>query len=295
VALRRGFEHRADGAAAREIIEDRTNLGRCDRKAIAAIPGFRHAGRYKRGRLRMIERDIDITSRNGPIPSFAVCPDGPGSYPGIVLYMDAPGIREELRNLARRIAKQGYVCLLPDLYYRLGTLRFNMGRRTEGFMQTMFAAMNSLTNALVVEDTAALIGWLDAQEKVSNGPLGCIGYCMSGKFITTVAARYANRYAASASLYGVGIVTKEEDSPHKLVPKIKGEIYFGFAEHDQHVPPEVIPTLTDALKGAGTRYTLEILPGSHHGYQFPERDVYNTDAAEHSWEKIFAMWKENLK
>ncbi len=243
----------------------------------------------------MIERHIEVTSRNGDIPSFAACPDAPGAYPGIILYMDAPGIREELVNLARRIAKHGYFCLLPDLYYRLGTLRFEMTRRAEGRMQTIFAAMNSLTNAMIVEDTAALIGYLDAQEKVKPGALGCIGYCMSGKFVTTVAARYANRFAASASLYGVGIVTKEEDSPHLLVKAIKGEMYFGFAEHDQHVPAEVIPTLRDALNKAGTHHTLEVLPGSHHGYQFPEREVYDTHAAEDSWAKIFAMWEQRLK
>ena len=61
----------------------------------------------------MIERDVKVTGRSGAIPSFAVCPDGPGPFPGILLYMDAPGIREELRNLARRIAKRGYFCLLP--------------------------------------------------------------------------------------------------------------------------------------------------------------------------------------
>ena len=243
----------------------------------------------------MIERDIDVTSRNGPIPSFAVCPSEPGRFPPIILYMDAPGIREELRNLARRIAKQGYFCLLPDLYYRLGSLRFDMTRRAEGRMPAIFAAMNSLTNALVVEDTAACLGWLDGQDHVAPGPVGNIGYCMSGKFVTTVAARFANRFAASASLYGVGIVTKEADSPHLLADKIKGAIYYGFAEHDQHVPPEVIPTLTDALKAARVRYTLEILPGSHHGYQFPERDIYDPHAAEASWDKIFTMWAEYLK
>jgi carboxymethylenebutenolidase len=243
----------------------------------------------------MIERDIDITSRNGPIPSFAVCPDEPGRFPGIVFYMDAPGIREELRNMARRIAKQGYFCLLPDLYYRLGTLRFDMSRPAEGRMQAIFAAMNSLTNKLVMDDTAAFLGWLDGQDRVQSGPLGCVGYCMSGKFITTAAARYANRFAASASLYGVGIVTKEPDSPHLLVPQIQGSIYYGFAETDPHVAPETVPTLTDALKTAKTRYTLEILPGTHHGYQFPERDVYEPRAAEASWDKIFAMWNERLR
>ena len=224
-------------------------------------------------------------------------PGPAGQFPGIVLYMDAPGIREELHNLARRIAKHGYFVLLPDMYYRLGTLRFNMA--THAAARRLHAdhvrGDELADQPLVVDDTAAWIGWMDAQEKVSPGPMGCIGYCMSGRYITTVAARYANRFAGSASLYGVGIVTKEEDSPHKLVPKIKGEIYFGFAETDPHVAEGTIPTLTDALKTARTQHTLEILPGTHHGYQFPERDVYDTDAAENSWAKIFDMWDRNLK
>jgi carboxymethylenebutenolidase len=159
----------------------------------------------------MIERDVNVTGRSGAIPSFAVCPDGPEAFPGIILYMDAPGIREELRNLARRIAKHGYFCLLPDMYYRIGTLRFDFVRRAEGMRPTMFAAMNSLTNALVTEDTAAWLGFLDAQDKVRPGAIGCVGYCMSGRYVTTVAARFPNRFAASASLYGVGIVTDAED------------------------------------------------------------------------------------
>src|SRR5438105_12187168 len=72
----------------------------------------------------MIEQDVFVQTKYGRQASFAACPDGSGPFPGIILYMDAPGIREELRNMARRIAKHGYFCLLPDLYYRLGTLRF---------------------------------------------------------------------------------------------------------------------------------------------------------------------------
>jgi carboxymethylenebutenolidase len=243
----------------------------------------------------MIEEYVDISSRNGPIPSFAVCPDGPGRYPAIIIYMDAPGIREELRNIARRIAKHGYFCLLPDMYYRLGSLRFDMARRAEGMRAAMFAAMNSLTNALVMDDTAAWIGFLDAQEKVQPGPMGCIGYCMSGRYVTTAAARFPDRFAASASLYGVGIVTDEADTPHKLVGQIKGEMYYGFAEHDETVPANVIPTLKDALATAKTRHEVQVFAGSKHGYQFPEREAYHVHAAEESWAKIFAMWERNLK
>ncbi|MGH7152943.1 MAG: dienelactone hydrolase family protein, partial [Acetobacteraceae bacterium] len=183
----------------------------------------------------MIEQDVIVTTRHGRMPSFLVAPEGPGRHPGIIFYMDAPGIREELRNMCRRIAKHGYVCLLPDMYYRLGTLRFDIPRRDDAMSAVIRPAMNSLTNAGVNDDTAAMIAFLDAQDAVKPGPVGCVGHCMSGRYITTAAAAFP-RMVAAASLYGVGIVTDAEDSPHHLLGEIKGELYYAFAEHDQSVP-----------------------------------------------------------
>src|SRR5437870_13850673 len=105
----------------------------------------------------MLEQDVIVTTKYGSMPTFAVCPEGPGQYPGIIFYMDAPGIREELRNMARRIARHGYFCLLPDMYYRLGHLRFDVQRRDDAMFQCMRAAMNSLTNKMVMDDTGGLI------------------------------------------------------------------------------------------------------------------------------------------
>src|SRR5438094_10419779 len=167
----------------------------------------------------MIEKDVGVTSRNGIIPCFAACPDGPGAYPAIILYMDAPGTREELRNMARRIAKHGYFCLLPDLYYRLGMLRFDIPRRNDAMSVVIRGAMESLSNAAILEDTAGMISFLDAQENVKPGPIGCVGHCMSGSFVVSIAA-HLPRVKAAASLYGVRLVTDKPDSPHLLLDRI---------------------------------------------------------------------------
>jgi carboxymethylenebutenolidase len=243
----------------------------------------------------MIEQDVVVTTKYGPMPSFAVCPDGPGQYPGIIFYMDAPGIREELRNMARRIAKHGYVCLLPDMYYRLGQLRFDAPRRDDTMFQVMRAAMNSLTNALVVDDTAGMIGWLDAQERCKPGPLGCVGYCMSGQYITAAAATFPHRIASAASLYGVGIITDKEDSPHLQLDKVKGELYYAFAETDRSVPEHIPGELKGLLERHGIKHELTVFPGTEHGFAFAERAVYNTLAAEETWDKMLALWARTLK
>src|SRR5437867_8548997 len=123
----------------------------------------------------MIEHDVMVQTRYGRQASFAVCPDGSGPFPGVILYMDAPGTREELRNMARRIAKHGYFCLLPDLYYRLGTLRFDIPRRNDAMSVVIRGAMESLSNAAIVVDTAGMISVFDAPAKGKRGPNGSVG------------------------------------------------------------------------------------------------------------------------
>jgi carboxymethylenebutenolidase len=242
----------------------------------------------------MIEKEVVVTTKNGRMPTFAACPDAPGSFPGVIFYMDAPGMREELRNMARRIAKHGYFCLLPDMYYRLGTCHFDLLHRDDAMSAVIRAAMNHLTNARVVDDTAALLAYFDAQDVVKSGPVGCVGHCMSGQYITTVSALFPHRMAAAASLYGVGIITDQEDAPHLLLDRIKGELY-AFAETDHAVPEHIPGELKAALDKVDAKYELKVFPGTQHGFCFPERAVYDTLAAEETWSKIFAMWDRRLK
>ena len=243
----------------------------------------------------MIERDVLVPTKHGMMPSFFVVPESATPLPPVVLYMDAPGIREELRNLARRIARAGYACILPDMYYRLGTVRFDIPRRNDAMSGVIRASMNSIDNALVTDDTSGLLAWLDAQETVQSGPVGCVGYCMSGQYVTTLAARFPHRIVSAVSLYGVGIVTEKPDSPHLLLDRIQGEMYYAFAESDGSVPAHVIPALTAALKAAGTKYELEVCPGTTHGFQFPSRADYAPEQSELVWGKMFALWDRTLR
>jgi carboxymethylenebutenolidase len=245
--------------------------------------------------MALIEKEVVITTKHGRMPAFTACPDTAGVFPGIVVYMDAPGYREELKNIARRIARSGYYCVLPDMYYRYGTLRFDLPRRNDPMSAVIKAAYNNLSNADVSDDTAGILAYLDAQDQVKPGPVGCVGYCMSGQYVTTIAAHFAHRFAAVASLYGVKIVTDAPDSPHLLIGKIKAEMYYGFAETDPSVPDNVIPALKAALDKAGVKYKLETLPGTQHGFCFPERQVYAAVAAEQVWSRLLELWNRNLK
>ena len=114
------------------------------------------------------EQDVVITTKHGRMPAFAACPAEGGPVPAVIFYMDAPGYREELKNMARRIAKQGYFCVLPDMYYRLGTIRFDLPRRNDEMSAVIRASMNHLSNQLVSEDTGCMLAWLDAGHSLDD-------------------------------------------------------------------------------------------------------------------------------
>jgi carboxymethylenebutenolidase len=243
----------------------------------------------------MIEDEIEISTRHGMMPTFVVRPEEGGPHPAIIFYMDAPGIREELRNMARRYARQGYYVILPDLYYRLGLLRFDTHRRNDAMSVVIRTVRQSIDDEKIMDDTAAMFGYLDGQSEVKPGPAAVVGYCMSGSYVAAAAIHFPDRIAAGASFYGMNIVTDKDNSPHKSFDKIKGELYLAFAEEDPVVPAETLPVMKAALEKAGTKHEMERFPGTHHGFCFVEREVYDRPAAETAWRKTFDLFTRRLK
>ncbi len=242
----------------------------------------------------MIEREIEIRTRDGAMNTFVVHPEEGGPFPPVFFYMDAPGKREELHDMARRIATVGYWVALPNLYYRR-TREFAM-ERTEAGMQRMFEMMQHLSNTLIVHDTEALLAYADAQAAVRPGTVGAVGYCMSGPFVIAAAAAFPERFAAAASVYGAGLISDAPDSAHLLAPHIRGELYLACAEIDRWAPKEQIDALGRVLQTAGVKHRIEWYPGAEHGFAFPQREgIYHKPSAERHWERLFALFARNLK
>jgi len=245
----------------------------------------------------MIELQVEIVTPTGVMDTFVTHPERGGPFPVVFFYMDAPGIREELRDMARRLAAVGYAVVLPNLYYRAGTgtILDQLRLREEGpERERMWQFMSNLNNALVMEDTRALFQFIDEQSFARAARIGCVGYCMSGQFVFTAAAEFPGRIAAMASLYGVGLVTDRPDSPHLRAGRIAAEMYFGCAEVDSYAPPEVVAALSRTLASTDAVYEIERYSGTEHGFAFPKRPVYDKDAAERHWERLFALFHRQL-
>jgi carboxymethylenebutenolidase len=245
----------------------------------------------------MIERTIDIATRDGATTTFICHPEQGGPHPLILFYMDAPGIREELRDMVRRLASAGYYVLLPNLYYRAGVLELGPynGPNHGGARERMMGLMESLTIPLVMADTDALLSFAKSDAAASPGPAGAIGYCMSGQFAINAAARHPERFSAAASIYGVRLVTDAADSPHRVAANAKAELYFACAETDHWAPMPMVETLKGALADRATGTEVEIYPGVEHGFAFPQRAAYDRGAAERHWERLFSLFARRLR
>ncbi len=245
----------------------------------------------------MNEFNVDVATADGQMDCFIAHPDTSdgqsGPFPAVILYMDVPGVREELRDFIRLIAAQGYFAVLPDMYYRDGKVRFDLTKGMDE-LQRMFAQGQKLNVPGVMSDTAGLLDYLDANATVKS-PHGCIGYCMSGQYVVAAAGTYPDHFAAIASLYGVGIVTDHPKSPHLVAANAKGELYLGFAEEDQYVEDNVIPDLKASLDAGDIDYVIETHAGTEHGFCFPGRPSYDKEAAERVWEIVFDLYARKLK
>jgi carboxymethylenebutenolidase len=160
--------------------------------------------------------------------------------------------------------------------------------------QRMRAVRTKMTIPPVLDDVAAMLAFADAADGVKRGPVGVHGYCMSGPYALAAAARYSDRVSAAASFYGTWLISDAVESPHLSFAQVKGELYIGCAEIDDLAPLPMVAELRALFEKAGTPGELELYPGVHHGFAFPERKIYAKPAAERHWERLIALYRRRL-
>jgi len=252
----------------------------------------------------MRERFADIPTADGRIDTFVTYPDEGGPFPAVIVLMDIWGLREELFDVARRVATVGYHVTVPNFFYRHGKVRFEY-RDDKGRMISLLALpkevqaelhanRSHLTGRMAMDDIGAVLKFLSS-EPVRDGPKGAIGYCLGGWLSLAAAAEFPRQLRACASLHGTRLVSDVPDSPHRFVGKMRGEIYCGFAEKDDLAPPSTIATLGKLFAGCSeVKYRAIVHPGTEHGYALPDRDIFDKPAANRDWENIFSMFKRQL-
>ncbi|GAA4949520.1 dienelactone hydrolase family protein [Streptomonospora halophila] len=243
---------------------------------------------------------VDITTEDGVADAYLAHPDDGGTHPGVLLYMDAFGLRAQLKRMATRLAAAGYTVLVPNVYYRHGRSPvveipefIDPSNRPEIF-ERLGPIMQSLTPEQVVRDAGAYLDRLAEVPQATAGPAGVVGYCMGAILSLRTAATHADRVAAAAGFHGANLAPDAPDGPHLLADRITAELYFGHADKDHAMPPEQIDRLDRALTAAGVRFTSEVYEGAQHGYTQADTAAYDEAATERHWKALLDLFGRTL-
>ena len=199
--------------------------------------------------------------------------------------------------MGRRLAAEGYVVLVPNPFYRTkrapivtGPFDFNDKTAMAGLMKLK----DALTDTAVDRDATAFISFLDKQ-KQTNGrkSAGVQGYCFSGPFAFHTGAVRSDRIRAVATFHGGGLVTKDANSPHLLIPKTKASFVVAIARNDDQRQPEAKDVLRKTFADAKRPAVVEVYPADH-GWCVEGSPSYDHASAEKAWAELLKLYRANL-
>ena len=237
-----------------------------------------------------------VTTPDGTCPATLHTPEGSGPWPGVVMYVDAGGVRDIMREMAQHLADQGYAVLLPDVYYRHGDWQpFDMRTAFSDKAERtrLMRMIGSVTPDMIASDAGAYFDFLEQRPEVKGTRFGVFGYCMGGRTSVIVAGRQPERVAAAGSFHGGGLVTDDPNSPHLLADKMTATVYVAGAKDDGSFTTEHAETLDKALTAAGVEHMVEFYPAGH-GFAVPDNPPYDKSAADRHWAALERLFGNSL-
>jgi carboxymethylenebutenolidase len=250
----------------------------------------------------MLDADVLITTPDGSCDAALVHPKGKGPWPAVILFADVFGLRPTMRDMAKRLASNGYVVLVPNPFYRTTKapgISTDISFSNPADMAKIGKLRAPLTSDAVMSDATSYVKFLDSQPVVhKKAAMGVFGYCMGGPMTMQAAAANPGRIGAGASFHGGGLVTDKPDSPHLLVPKMKAQYYFAIATNDDARQPDAKTKLDEAFKAAGLPAKIEVYDGCLHGWCVKDmpngpdgKPIYNEAQAERAWGELIVLYK----
>lgn len=246
------------------------------------------------GRQRVSESRIDIETPDGAMETFVAHPSSDGPHALAIMVQHIGGLSPTMEIMARRLAAEGFYCAVPALYHRLGRIVVDPLATDERVTEIRSIASGSLTAPQVLSDISAVLRYFSAESVVRPGSVGIIGYGGGASLALLAATRLPGAVRATACILGVGFIRDSADSPHLALGKLRGPVYCAFAEDDHIIPTADVERLRRLFREHAVSSEIVVHRGARHGYCFPNRDVYDQNAAEHDWAAIGAMFRRAL-
>jgi len=227
---------------------------------------------------RLITQTISYAGISGPMKAYMARPTGNSKLPAVIVIHENRGLQPHIRDVARRMALEGFVALAPDALSPLGGTPEKPEDAGPMFQKLDYEATK--------QDFTAAVKYLKTNPQ-TTGKVGCTGFCWGGAMTNHVAV---NAPDLDAAVPYYGSQPKTED-----VPKIKAPLLLHYAGNDERIN-KGIPEFEKALKDAKKEFQIYIYEGAQHAFNNdsnPER--YNKEAADMAWKRTIAFFNEKLK
>jgi carboxymethylenebutenolidase len=242
--------------------------------------------------------DVQIPAPDGHSHGTLHLPDGDGPWPGVLLFPDAGGTRETIRQMGDHLASLGYVALVPDIYYRAGQWApFDVATlfTDEQERARLGGLVSVLTNENAIADAGAYADFLLARPEVSGPAIGTTGYCLGGRLSLVAAGGLGRTIAAAASFHGGRLaVADDPSSPHLSADRMTAAVYVAGAIEDHSFTAQQAELLDSALTDAGVEHVVEIYP-ARHGFAVPDNPTYDPEASTRHWDALHQLYQTHLR
>jgi carboxymethylenebutenolidase len=209
--------------------------------------------------------------------AYLARPEGSGPFPGVVVIHEAYGLNENIKDIARRFANEGYVALAVDL--------FSSQNRAVCMARFMGGMIFNSLNHQGIRNLKAALTFLTEQSGVDGERLGAVGYCLGGSFAIAWACT-DNRLKAIAPYYGMN------PRPLKAVERLC-PVVGSYPTGDFTTKPG--EQLNVELDRYNIPHDIKIYPGARHSFFNDQRPNYDEAAAADSWQRVLAFFKEHIK
>lgn len=240
---------------------------------------------------------LQIPTDDGVAEAYLTRPDAE-RRPGVLMFMDAIGVRDRTRAMADRIASRGFVVLLPNVFYREGSitdlapiLDLRDPENRKEFGKVSMPRVGAYTPDLSEPDMQA---WFAALDEYAAPPFGVVGYCMGATLAIRAAAQRPQDVAAVGCFHGAKMVRDDAGSPHRLIPTTKAEYVFGHADQDELNPAESIEELGRTVAEAGLTASNEVYPEAPHGFTMSDTASYQEAGEQRHWRELEALFDRRL-
>ncbi len=240
--------------------------------------------------------ELDYAGAGGDqVHGYLAHPAATGPHPAIIVIHEAGGLGEHIRDVVNRFANLGYVALGPDLYTREG------GPPPPGDLAAIMARLFSMPDSRVLGDLEGAADLLRARHEV-NGRVGCVGFCMGGRY-TLLFACASNRLDAAVDCWGgfVDAATPEERAtperptpPLDLAPALHCPLYAAIGAEDHNPSPAIGERLRAAVAGSAHETLVETYQGAGHAFFADYRPTYRPEPAARLWEAVVPFLARHL-